>query len=106
MNTERMRVLFLLLAAILAGCAVSLAGLLSFVGLLVPHAVRRIAGRKASDLLGLCALYGAAFVCFCDTMARTVFSPYEIPVGIFMAFLGAPFFVFLLLKGKDGEHHD
>ena len=106
MNTSRMRTLFLLLAALLAGCAVSLAGLLSFVGLIVPHAVRRVAGSRALHLLGLCALFGAAFVCICDTVARTAFSPYEIPVGIIMAFLGAPFFVFILIKGKGGHSGD
>ena len=106
MNTSLMRTVFLLLSALLAGCAVSLAGLLSFVGLIIPHAVRRIAGGKSSELLGLCALFGAAFVSLCDTVARTAFSPYEIPVGIIMAFLGAPFFVFILIKGKGGHSRD
>lgn len=106
MNAAAMRTLFLLLAALLAGCAVSLAGLLSFVGLLVPHAVRRIAGGKSSVLVGLCALYGAGFVCLCDTLARTIFAPYEIPVGIIMAYLGAPFFIFILIKGKGGHSRD
>ena len=106
MNTSAMRILFLLFAALLAGCAVSLAGLLSFVGLLVPHAIRRVAGSKASHLIGLCAIYGAGFVCLCDTLARTVFAPYEIPVGIIMAYLGAPFFVFILIKGKGGHGRD
>ena len=103
MNTSLMRALFLMLAAVLAGCAVSLAGLLSFVGLIVPHAVRRLSGSKASRLLPLSAVFGGAFVCLCDTAARTLFSPYEIPVGIIMAFLGAPFFVFILIKGKGGH---
>ena len=106
MNTSRMRTLFLLLAALLAGCAVSLAGLLSFVGLVVPHAVRRVAGSKSSHLLGLCALFGAAFVCLCYTAARTLLAPYELPVGILMAFLGAPFFVFILIRGKGGHSRD
>lgn len=106
MNVSLMRAVFLMLAALLAGCAVSLAGLLSFVGLIVPHAVRRLAGSQSVHLLGLCALYGAAFVCLCDTVARTAFSPYEIPVGIIMAFLGAPFFVFILVKGKGGHSRD
>lgn len=106
MNTTGMRTLFLLLAALLAGCAVSIAGLLSFVGLIVPHAVRRLAGSKSLHLLSLCALFGAAFVCICDTVARTAFAPYEIPVGIIMAFLGAPFFVFILIKGKGGHSGD
>lgn len=105
LHTTLLRNLFLLFAALLAGCAVSLAGLLSFVGLLIPHAVRRVAGSKASHLLGLCGLYGAGFVCLCDTLARTVFSPYEIPVGIFMAYLGAPFFLYLLIRGKGGRSH-
>lgn len=103
MNTALIRTVFLMLSAVLAGCAVSLAGLLSFVGLIVPHAIRRLAGSKASRLLPLSAIFGAAFVCLCDTAARTLFSPYEIPVGIIMAFLGAPFFVFILIKGKGGH---
>lgn len=106
MNPGRMRIVFLLLAALLAGCAVSLAGLLSFVGLLIPHAIRRLAGSKSSHLIGLCALFGSGFVCLCDTIARTAFAPYEVPVGIIMAFLGAPFFVFILIKGKGGHGHD
>lgn len=106
LNTTAARTLFLLFAALLSGCAVSLAGLLSFVGLLVPHAIRRMAGSKSSHLMGLCAIYGAGFVCLCDTLARTVFSPYEIPVGIIMAYLGAPFFVFILIKGKGGHSGD
>ena len=106
LNTSAMSTLFLLFAALLSGCAVSLAGLLSFVGLLVPHAIRRVAGSKASDLIGLCAIYGSSFVCLCDTLARTLFAPYEIPVGIIMAYLGAPFFVFILVKGKGGHGRD
>ena len=106
MNPGQMRVVFLLLAALLAGCAVSLAGLLSFVGLLIPHCIRRMAGSKSSHLIGLSALFGGGFVCLCDTIARTAFAPYEMPVGIIMAFLGAPFFVFILIRGKGGHRHD
>ena len=106
MDPGKMRVIFLLFAALLAGCAVSLAGLLSFVGLLIPHAIRRIVGSKSSHLIGLSALFGAGFVCLCDTIARTAFAPYEVPVGIIMAFLGAPFFVFILIKGKGGHSND
>lgn len=100
LNTEFMRTLLLMLAAVLAGCAVSIAGLLSFVGLIVPHIVRRLSGNRSSYLLPLSALFGAGFVAFCDTLARTVFSPYEIPVGVIMSFLGAPFFVLILCKRK------
>ena len=103
LNTRLMRVMLLLLAAALAGAAVSVCGLLSFVGLLVPHAVRRIGGNEAKRLIPLCALFGGGFVALCDTAARVIFAPYEIPVGIIMAFIGAPFFIFILLKGKGRE---
>lgn len=103
MNTGAMRTLFFMLAAALAGAAVSVAGLLSFVGLLVPHAVRRVATGESRHLIPLCGLFGAGFVTLCDTLARTVFAPYELPVGIIMAFLGAPFFLFILIKGKGGH---
>ena len=105
LNTGVMRIVFLMLSALLAGAAVSVCGLLSFVGLLVPHAVRRIATSKAKHLVSLSALFGAGFVTLCDTLARVVFAPYELPVGIIMAFLGAPFFIFILIKGKGGRRN-
>ena len=105
LNTGVMRIVFLMLSALLAGAAVSVCGLLSFVGLLVPHAVRRIATSKAKHLVPLSALFGAGFVTLCDTLARVVFAPYELPVGIIMAFLGAPFFIFILIKGKGGRRN-
>lgn len=102
-NVKRTRVLFLLIAALLAGSAVSIAGLLSFVGLIVPHAVRRAGVREVKHLILLCALFGGGFTALCDTFARTIFAPYEIPVGIIMALLGAPFFIFILVRGKGGH---
>ena len=101
--SDGMRVLFLLLSALLAGASVSIAGLLSFVGLLVPHALRRFL-RSGRHFLPLCFLFGGAFVSLSDTLARTVVAPFELPVGIIMAFLGAPFFLFILIKRKGGEH--
>lgn len=106
MNTSAVRFVFLMLTALLAGAAVSVAGLLSFVGLLVPHAVRRIATSRSKHLLPLCIIIGAGFVTLCDTLARVIFAPYEIPVGIIMAFLGAPFFIFILIKGKGAHSSD
>lgn len=106
MNTSLMRTIFLMFSALLAGCAVSLAGLVSFVGLIIPHIVRRLSGGKASHLIPLCALFGGAFVCLCDTLSRMLFAPYEIPVGIIMSFFGAPFFLFILIKGKGGHGRD
>ncbi|MBE6635791.1 MAG: iron ABC transporter permease [Ruminococcaceae bacterium] len=105
LNTGVMRVVFLMLSAVLAGAAVSVCGLLSFVGLLVPHAVRRIASAESKHLIPLSAISGAAFVTLCDTLSRVLFAPYELPVGINMAFLGAPFFVFILIKGKGGHRN-
>ena len=105
LNTSLMKTVFLLLSALLAGAAVSVCGLLSFVGLLIPHAIRRVASSESKHLIPLCALFGAGFVTACDTLARVAFAPYELPVGIIMAFLGAPFFIFILVKGKGGRRN-
>lgn len=103
MNVKKTRTLLLILAAMLAGSAVSFAGLLGFVGLIVPHAVRKIAGSEAGSLLPLCAVGGAGFVTLCDTAARVLFAPFELPVGILLSVLGGPFFLLLLLKRKGGR---
>lgn len=98
-SVVRVRFFLLLLAALLAASAVSVAGMLGFVGLIVPHMVRMLVGSDFEVLLPCSAIYGAALVVAADTAARVVFSPLEIPVGVFMAFLGAPFFLYLLKKG-------
>ena len=100
MSTRTTRVIFLLLSALLAGASVSIAGLISFIGLIVPHAVKAIAGNRSASLLPLSALFGGAFVSLSDTAARVIFAPYEVPVGILTAFIGAPFFVFILVKRR------
>ena len=97
------RVLLLVLAAALAGAAVSFSGLLSFVGLIVPHALRRLIGEESFKLLAASALGGAFFVTVCDLLARVLFAPFELPVGIVLAFTGAPFFLWLLFKQKGGR---
>ncbi len=99
------RVVFLVIAACLASSAVSYAGLLGFVGLIVPHFVRKIAGSGSRRLIPLCLLFGGAFVCLCDTAARTLFLPHELPVGIIMSVVGGPLFVVLLVKYK-GDAYD
>lgn len=103
MDVRKTRTLLLLLAALLAGAAVSFAGLLGFVGLIVPHAVRKLTGGESSRMLPLCAIGGAGFVTACDLAARVVFAPYELPVGIMLSVLGGPFFLLLLLKRKGGR---
>lgn len=98
LNVELTRLGFTALAALLAASAVSVVGLLGFVGLIVPHSVRLILGNNYKIMFPASALLGAALVMFSDTFARTVLSPTEIPVGIVMAVLGVPFFLFLLRK--------
>ena len=105
MDVRKTRTLLLILSAMLAGAAVSFAGLLGFVGLIVPHAVRRLGCGESRQLLPLCALGGAAFVTLCDTAARVLFAPFELPVGILLSVLGGPFFLMLLLKRKGGRNH-
>ena len=101
--TGPVRFILLVLAAALAGAAVSFSGLLSFVGLIVPHAMRRIVGEESFSLLVSSALGGAFFVTVCDLLARVLFAPFELPVGIVLAFTGAPFFLWLLFKQKGGR---
>lgn len=103
LSVGAMRTVFLVLAAMLSGCAVSFAGLLGFVGLLVPHAVRKMTGGESKHLLILCALLGGGFVTLCDLGARLLFAPFELPVGIVLSLLGGPFFLTLLMKRKGGR---
>ena len=94
---KRIRLTLLTLAAALAGAAVSFAGLLGFVGLLVPHMMRRLVGEDSRTLLLASALGGAALLTGGDLLARVLFAPYELPVGIVLSLLGGPFFLWLLL---------
>ncbi|MEK8131500.1 iron ABC transporter permease [Paenibacillus filicis] len=97
-KVEIQRLALILLASLLAGAAVSVAGLVGFVGLVVPHAVRLLVGDDYRFLLPLSIAGGAALVVFADTVARSWFDPIELPVGILLAALGAPFFLYLLKK--------
>jgi iron complex transport system permease protein len=90
----------ILFGSLLTAAAVSLGGLISFAGLIVPHVARLWLGPDHSRLLPVTALMGAIFLVVADTLARTLFSPTEIPVGILMVFLGGPFFLYLLRKSK------
>lgn len=103
MPVKKIRTVFLGLSALLAGAAVSFSGLLGFVGLIVPHVARKLVTNESGKLLPFCAIVGAGFVTICDLLARTMFSPYEIPVGILMSFIGGPFFLFLLINRKGGH---
>lgn len=97
-NVEVTRIVMTAIAALLAASAVSVVGLLGFVGLVVPHAARLLIGSDYRFLLPAAGLLGIAIVTLSDTFARVIFAPIELPVGIIMAFLGAPFFLFLLRR--------
>lgn len=99
LRVERIRMIFMVIASLLAASAVSVVGLLGFVGLIVPHLARFIIGNNARYLIPGSALLGAIVVMLCDLIGRTVIRPLELPVGIIMAILGAPFFIYLLRKG-------
>ena len=101
---ERLRVTLLGLAAVLAGAAVSVGGLVGFVGLIVPHIMRTLVGEESGPLLVSSALGGAALLGGCDLLGRMLFAPYEIPVGIVMSLAGGPFFIWLLQR--RGRLHD
>lgn len=103
LNVTLVRLILLVLSSILSGCAVSYAGLLSFVGLIVPHICRRLFGNDARYLLPCSALLGACFVLVCDILGRVLFAPFELPAGVLMAFIGGPFFLYLLFKKKGGR---
>lgn len=106
LRVERFRALFLIAAAMLAGAAVSFAGLLGFVGLITPHMTGLLCRNDTRLQMPLTATLGAALCLLCDLAARTLFAPYELPVGIVLSFLGAPFFLYLLIKRKRSNRHD
>ena len=104
MPIAKTRFLLIFTAAILTGAAVSFAGLLGFVGLIVPHAIRFLLGNDNRFLVPACAFGGAAFVTLCDLLSRIAFAPYEIPVGILLSFIGGPFFLYLVRKNRRASH--
>ena len=98
----RVRALLFAVTALLTATLVAASGAIGFVGLTVPHAVRRITGSQHRVLLPMCALAGAVLLVWADTAARTVFAPQELPVGVVTALLGVPAFA-LLLRRDRGE---
>ncbi|MBN2628748.1 MAG: iron ABC transporter permease [Spirochaetales bacterium] len=99
LRIERVRLIVILIASLLAAASVSIVGLLGFVGLIVPHLTRLIIGNNARFLLPASALTGAVTVILCDLIGRMVLRPLELPVGVIMSLLGAPFFLYLLRRG-------
>ena len=99
-NVEREKMLILGIGSLLTACAVSIGGLIGFVGLIMPHAMRLILGPDHRLLLPASALAGASFLMLADLLARTVLSPAQIPVGVLTALIGAPFFIYLLRRTR------
>ena len=87
--------------ALITGAVVSVSGMVGFIGMVVPHAVRMMFGADHRLLMPAAALVGGAFLMAADTFARTFFSPSEVPVGIMTALAGGPFFIYLLVWRKD-----
>jgi cobalamin transport system permease protein len=101
-DLSRVRWLVLAAASAMVGALVAVAGPIGFVGLIVPHVLRRWLGHDHLVLLPACALGGGAFLALCDLVGRTVVAPAELPVGVVTALLGGPFFLWLLLSRRSG----
>jgi iron complex transport system permease protein len=97
-NVQRAERLALVSASLVTGAAVSISGPVAFVGLVVPHIVRLVVGSDHRLVLPASALFGATFLIGCDVIARTMFAPIELPVGIVTAIIGGPFFLWLLVR--------
>ena len=100
LDVEWTKKLFFLLASLMTGATVAACGLIGFVGLIVPHTVRLVAGPDHRRLVPASALAGAAFLVLADSVARTVIAPREVPIGVITAMLGGPFFLGLLRRRK------
>jgi iron complex transport system permease protein len=97
-NVERTKRIYFIIASLLTGFAVSISGVIAFVGLIVPHFLRMFIGGDNRILLVSSFLAGAAFLIFCDTVARTVLSPVELPVGVITGIIGGCFFIYTLTR--------
>lgn len=103
LDPARTRLIVIVVASLLTAAAVSVSGLIAFVGLVVPHIVRLLFGHSYRVVVPLSALVGATFLAFVDVGARTLTAPAELPVGVITAFVGAPFFAFILWRGRGAS---
>ena len=99
-HTDRLRLAVILSSTVLTAAAVSVSGMIGWVGLVIPHLSRRIVGSDCRRLMPMSCLFGAAFLLLVDNMARGLTAT-EIPIGILTAFVGAPFFIYLMVRGGD-----
>jgi iron complex transport system permease protein len=101
-DTSKIKKIIIIVASLQVAACVSISGIIGFVGLVIPHCIRMISGPKHKVLLPLSSLGGAIFMIICDTIARNVAAPSEIPVGVITAMLGTPYFIYLLQRNKRG----
>jgi iron complex transport system permease protein len=102
-DTEMLKKILLACVALVTAAAVSISGIIGFIGLIIPHIMRLLVGPDHRMLIPSSALAGAIVLILCDTLARTVISPSEVPVGVITAILGCPFFIYLLLRSRRGS---
>jgi iron complex transport system permease protein len=100
LEVETFKKIILVFASLITAVAVSVCGIIGFVGLIIPHAMRIVVGPNHRILLPSSCLVGAMFLVWVDTLARTIIQPTELPIGIITALLGVPFFLYLLRKRK------
>ncbi|MGL5258910.1 MAG: FecCD family ABC transporter permease [Lachnospiraceae bacterium] len=98
LSVKSVRFYLLIFAASLAGAAVSFSGIIGFIGLIIPHCAKFIIHTGIKKLYLLCILWGSILLLFCDTLARTLFRPFELPVGILLSFIGVPIFFWILIN--------
>ncbi|RQD76587.1 MAG: iron ABC transporter permease [Candidatus Syntrophonatronum acetioxidans] len=103
-DVEKVKKIVLVAASLITGAVVSVSGMIGFVGLIIPHAVRMIVGPDHRVLIPASALAGGIYLIWIDSLARVVMAPVEVPVGIITAFLGAPFFIYLLRSKRKDFH--
>jgi iron complex transport system permease protein len=99
-NVERVRLLVIVAATVGTAAAVAVSGLIGFVGIIVPHAIRLTVGASYRVLLPLSIIIGAGFLVFADVLAKTALAPAELPIGVVTAFFGAPFFALVLRTSR------
>src|SRR5712692_9051229 len=100
---ERVKHLIFLTTALVTGAVVAVSGLIGFVGMVVPHAVRMVLGADHRLLLPAAALFGGVFLMVADTVARSLLAPTELPVGVITALCGGPFFIYLLIRHRGAQ---
>jgi iron complex transport system permease protein len=106
LNVNRAQWIMLAASSLLAASSVVLAGLVGFIGLIVPHIGRRIVGSDARVLLPACASIGAALCMFADAVCRRIVAPAELPIGVLLAFIGVPAFLYLYLRPASATRRD